>query len=42
MHSRLLNNFYSSRIDSWKNYSYSLYTIEDPELDEIEAELGIK
>jgi hypothetical protein len=42
MHSRKLYNFYSSTNESWKNYSYSLITINDPELDEIEAGLGIK
>jgi hypothetical protein len=42
MHSRKFYNFYSSTNESWKNYSYSLITINDPELDEIEAGLGIK
>lgn len=42
MHSRMFYDFYSSKNESWRNYSYSYATIDDPELDEIDAELGLK
>jgi hypothetical protein len=41
MHSRMFYDFYSSSNASWRNYSNSYAVIDDPELDEIDAQLGL-